>query len=216
MDDAVQFFPDALIARIGTGRRKLHRGGRASAGTSGFQGHSPGHTEEPARQRSGSTKRARFPSQHEKSRLKGVVYVIRIAKGSPAHTEDHPMVPPNQHLKGGLIVCNGKPFKQFPIRGAALPARPQKLAQVLQDIVHLTICHANVSRSTFSTYYGVEGLGAFLFFKKAEESWAFLMAEHVFTSLQVYMGGLYVTIKSTSSADSISRGRPNIAPMRTS
>lgn len=78
-------------------------------------------------------------------------------------------MPPNQHLKGGLIVRSGKTFNQFPIRGAALPAC-QKLAQLVQDSLHVTNlpCEFSVSAFCLLPIMAWQGLAHFPFLKNRQ------------------------------------------------
>ena len=84
-----------------------------------------GDAVEPARQLFPPRDRRRFPGQHEKCRLKGILGLVSVPQHAPADAQDHHAMPLDQSRERrlrGFIAAGDKPLEKLCI--AELPGRP--------------------------------------------------------------------------------------------
>jgi hypothetical protein len=105
------------------------------------QGRAISHAVEPARQQFPATDGSRFPQQHEKGGLEGVLYVKRISEQTPGYPEPQWSMSSYQSLESTLILPIQKALQELAVFQAPNLRPDREAAEVLENVGEHSVGH---------------------------------------------------------------------------
>jgi hypothetical protein len=74
--------------------------------------------------------------ENEESGLKGILGQLLVVQGTPAHTQHHWPMPPDQGFKSRFFAVVQETLQQFPIGSNAAIREQRETLQLLAEIIH--------------------------------------------------------------------------------